>query len=287
MRFMYLIRLGGRLLVGSTLILASGCSDSSSTVARAMNGICAEMEWEWCAPPLASPEAVTLLIDPGSLTATPKTLGETLDRVLVRAAWRPGSKIRALVLGSTADGDVQQLAAAESPILTTRTAQRHPNRERQRWITATREDFMNRLAGALTIRPTRRSMAAALAAAAVSGRGEGLPKQYILVFDGFDPALERLCQEHIASDLDSSALSWGRWLRPHMFDGVRLHFSFFDFPDQPHCPGTSLRGELARSLWGQACSRAGASQVLLEGGVTHFTDDAFAFAHDSGFRLVE
>lgn len=280
-------RSAGRLVLGSLLVTASGCGDASSSVARAIHGACAELDWAWCAPPLASPEALTLLLDPGSSTATPKTLGETLDRVLVRAAWRPGSKIRALVLGSTADGDVQLLAAAESPILTTRTAQRHPTRERQRWIAATREDFMSRLSGALTAPRERRSMAAAIAAAALSGSGEGLPKQYILVFDGFDPALERLCQERLESNLDSSDLSWGRWLRPHLLDGVRLHFSFFDYPDRPGCAGTSLRGEVARSLWGQACYRSGANQVLLEGGVTHFTDDAFAFSHENGFRLVE
>lgn len=238
-------------------------------------------------PEAQAPEAYILLFDAAS--ATPQMLGATLDQVFRRASVRPGSPVRAWVATHDSDGAVVELARAVSPVLSTRAEQRHPAEAQRRWVEGTRSAFMERIAPRLTPPRVRRSLAAALSAIALQVRGDGeLPLQYVVASDGYDPALTTpLCGREMRTDLDSMTLAWQRWFEPHLFQRAHLHLSFFNYPSSECLASPPLLDTVARSLWSQALHRAGAEQVLIEGGGVHFTDEPFAFAHDNGFRFSE
>lgn len=262
-----------------------GCEHQTGGFPLAARAACEALEW--CEPTLLPPELIDLILDPGSPSAaTPAHLGETLDRVLPRMTHRPRSQLRVWGLGQH-EGEVQLLGTSRSPEVAGRRKRAEAKRARGTWLTATRSELMELVVPTLAQVPSRRvSMAAAVAAVALRDTGEGLARQYILVFDGYDPSLGRvLCESIPNDDAWMENLPWRRWLTNSVLTGSWVHITYFDPTDLPACAWSLSSRQVLRSVLSRAYYEAGAQEVLSEGSVCHFTDEPFAFAHRNGFEL--
>lgn len=271
------LRLMGVLVV----LLLTSCRSSSARLGAALSAACQAVEL--CEPVFEAPELIELLLDRPSPMTTPDHVGSTLDQLLPRMARRPGSQVR-LWATTAHDGEVELLSEVHSP---DPQSDRHRSTklEREEWQHTARARLMARVAPALAAPPaTRSSLAAALARLALRTE-DGRATQLIVVADGYDTSLGGFaCDTVSVSDELVGSLPLRRWLPDGLLTRVTVHLTYFAPVAPDGCPVNALRFGILQSVWGQLLMGAGAKEVLIEGGPVHFTDEAFAFSQQNGWK---
>lgn len=272
----------GQRFIAGAFVLAGGCSDSTSGVARALRGACGELGWTWCEPLPEPAELNDIILHLGNPAATPDHAGETFDRVLGRMLHRPGSTLR-LWGASSHRTPLRLLAEVSGPPVTLPRSEQRRRSERLAWASGSREQLMSAATTALAVRTEPGSPAQALAEVALNNPAGKRERNIILLSDGLDTEVARVvCRQVSMEDDWMNELSWHRFTRPGLFSESRIYLAYFGPSAYPGCESTTLRYEVYSGMWFNFTS--GAREVLLRRGPVIFTDAPFALVNEYTYR---
>lgn len=260
----------------SCLLLGSCGSSSSVSLSSVVQGVCIELDWEWCQPEPEPPELNDVILHGGNPAATPDHAGATFDRVLGRMQQRPASTLRLWAVRPSGEA-TRLLLEVQSPLVTSPTSERRRRHERIAWTSSARERLMSVTSVALAEPQTAGSPARALAEVALATVSGGPPnRNLIVVSDGTDAEVtDALCRSVSVEDDWMDALPWHRFTRPGLFAESRLYFVYFG-PEAYPCAATTLRYSVLTGMWFNFAR--GAREAVIRRGPLVFTDSPFSLA---------
>lgn len=207
------------------------------------------------------PKATDILCDSGSgSTCDAPTIGKVLDRELLEMANRPGSVLRAWIMGEDVS-ETQVVVTVVSPSIT-----RRGRRSRAQAIDAFVASSRAKILGALiprmkAMRARRRSpIAESISRIALAAAPAQMERRIVVVSDGREVGVADLECGVLSADEFFAALDQHSALAPRTLHGIDIEFTYVSLGviDRARCDATLDRALKTRALWRAAFRRAAA-----------------------------
>lgn len=255
------------LFAALALIATTGCKGAASETCESL-GLCDE-------PPKA-PVNVDILCDRSlGSSCTPKTLEETLNRVLEHVADRGGSRVRLFSLGSTVE-KTSMLVDHALP-----TAKPGSERSRKAQVSqaaaAARDVVLSAAAPSFDSPPARRSPIAESIAKVALADAPGLPRRLIVITDAREVSAlgDFECNALPGEARFAALLKRMNVLYGGQLKGIDVQFAYVAVqPAQGRgCPVTIDRELRIKALWTAALKAGGAARVRISSGPADFAEE--------------
>jgi hypothetical protein len=223
-------------------------------------------------PPAPPPVAVDIVCDPtDGAPCTSDLLRAQLHAVLVATAGRPGSFVRAWVLGTDITG-LQLIAIQTSPALTSTHSARATALARERFV-ATADVYFAKAFESVFDRPApRRSLLAeSMTRVAWADVPPNMQRILICLTDGreYSHFADMECRPIPNPEAFTAAVQREHVLGPGSLHGTVIALAGFDLTpmhDRP-CPVTIAKADEIRTVWRHVLLHAGASSVTFHTGI--------------------
>ncbi len=223
-------------------------------------------------PPAPPPVAVDIVCDPtDGAPCTRDLLRAQLHVALVAAAGRPGSSVRAWVLGTDVTG-LQLIDIETSPLLTTTHSARATALARERFVASADVSFAKAIESVFDRPAPRRSLLAeSMTRVAWADAPPNIQRIVIALTDGreYSHFADMECRPIPQPAAFTAAIQREHVLAPHSLQGAAVALAGFDLTpmhDRP-CLVTIAKAEEIRTVWRHALLHAGAASVTFRTGI--------------------